>query len=141
MRFGTNLAKAKVIAFKNFKTERLDYIIMNLSNEHGQSILARNCLGWTTLEERRAQIKAKLMYRTMNTLAPHRLYNICQNSNTMNEYNLRGSSTSLFIPRPRTEFLKKSFSYSGAKIWNRKTSYVSFCQKLSSSSFALTTNQ
>ncbi len=37
----------------------------------------------------------------------------------MNEYNLRGSSTSLFIPRPRTEFLMKSFSYSGAKIWNQ----------------------
>ncbi len=92
---------------------------MNLSNEHGQSILARNCLGWTTLEERRAEMKAKLMYKTMNTLAPQRLPNIFQNSSTMNEYNLRGSSTSLFIPRPRTEFLKKSFSYGGAKIWNQ----------------------
>ncbi len=45
-------------------------LIMNLSNEHGQSILARNWLGWTTIEERRAQMKAKLMYKTMNTLAP-----------------------------------------------------------------------
>jgi hypothetical protein len=31
----------------------------------------------------------------------------------------RGSSTGLFIPRHRTEFFKKSFSYSGAKLWNR----------------------
>ena len=85
---------------------------MNLSNEHGQSILARNCLGWTTLEERGAQMKAKLMYKTVSTLmTPQRLSDIFQNFNTMNECNLRSSSTSLFIPRPRTEFLKKSFSY------------------------------
>ena len=56
-------------------------------------------------------------------------------------YNLRGSSTGLFIPRPRTEFLKKeSFSYSGAKLWNRipenirnSISYNSFCKILFSS--------
>ena len=128
--------------------DRAVRLIMNLSNEHGQSILARNCLDWTTLEERRAQMKAKLRYKTVNTMAPQRLSNIFQHLYTMSEYNLRGSSTSLFIPRPRTEFLKKSFSYSGNKIWNQipenirnLVSYVSFCQKLFSSSFAFTTNQ
>jgi hypothetical protein len=67
---------------------------MNSKNEHGQSILARtalSALGWTSLEERRALMKAKLMNKTVNQLAPQRLYNIFQFSNTVNSYNLRGS--------------------------------------------------
>ena len=40
--------------------------------KHGQcqSILARKSLGWVTLEERRAQMKARLMYKTVHGLAP-----------------------------------------------------------------------
>jgi hypothetical protein len=34
------------------------------------------------------------------------------------EYDLRGSSTSLQLPLPKTENLKKSFCYDGAKLWN-----------------------
>ena len=48
-------------------------LIMNFKNEHGQSILARTALGWTSLEERRSLMKAKLMYKTVNQLAPQRL--------------------------------------------------------------------
>ena len=80
-------------------------LIMNFKNEHGQFILARTSLGWTSLEERRTVMKARLMYKTVHQLAPQRLYNIFQLSDTVNNYNLRGSSTTLFIPRPRTEFL------------------------------------
>ena len=116
-------------------------LIMNFKNEHGQSILARTALGWTSLEERRSLMKAKLMYKTVNQLAPQRLCNI---SNNVTSYNLRGSSNGLFIPRPRTEFLKKSFSYSGAKLWNKipedirnSSSYNLFCQNLSSSASQL----
>ena len=61
------------------------------------------------LEERRSLMKAKLMYKTVNQLAPQRLCNIFQFSNNVTSYNLRGSSNGLFIPRPRTEFLKKKF--------------------------------
>ena len=119
-------------------------LIMNFRNEHGQSIVARTSLGLTSLEERRTVMKARLMYKTVNQLAPQRLCNIFQLSDTVNKYNLRGSSTGLFIPRPRTEFLKKSFSYSGAKLWNRisedirsSVSYNSFCKNLSSSASVL----
>ena len=119
-------------------------LIMNFKNEHGQSILARASLGWTSLEERRTVMKARLMYKTLNQLAPQRLCNIFQLSETVNNYNIRGSSTGLFIARPRTEFLKKSLSYSGAKLWNRipedirsSASYNSFCKNLSSSASAI----
>ena len=70
-------------------------IIMNFKNESGQSLLARSSLGWTNLEERRAQIKAKLMYKSINNLAPERLSNLFQNSNTVYDYDLRRSSSRL----------------------------------------------
>ena len=93
-------------------------LIMNLKNEHGQSVIARQSLGLITLKERRSQMKAKLMYKTVNGLAPQRLCEIFKNSNEIHNYNLRGSLTKLCIPKPKTEFLKKSFGYSGAKLWN-----------------------
>ena len=83
-------------------------LIMNLKNEHGQSILARKSLGWVTLEERRAQMKARLMYKTVNGLAPQRLCEAFQNLNTIHDHNQRGSSTRFYIPRPiKNGILKK----------------------------------
>ena len=51
-------------------------LIMGLKNEHGQSAIALKSLGWMTLEERRAQLKAKLMFKTVNGLAPRRLWSM-----------------------------------------------------------------
>ena len=33
-------------------------------------------------------------------------------------YSLRDSENKLFVPLPRTNYLKNSFSYSGAALWN-----------------------
>ena len=49
------------------------------------------------------------MYKSINNLAPERLSNLFQNSNTIYDYDLRGSSTRLCLPRPKTEFMKKKF--------------------------------
>ena len=62
------------------------------------------------------------MYKTGNQLIPQRLC-IFKFSNTVNNFNLKGSSTGLFIPRPRTKFLR-NFSYSEAKLWNRTPSIL-----------------
>ncbi len=37
---------------------------------------------------------------------------------TQNTYNLRNSEYDLSIPKPRTEYLRRSFKYSGAMLWN-----------------------
>ena len=37
---------------------------------------------------------------------------------TIHRHNLRGAQQNLFIPRPNTEALKKSFRYRGAVTWN-----------------------
>ena len=117
---------------------------MGLKNEQGQSAIALKSLGWMTLEEQRTQLKAKLMFKTVNGLAPQRLCDIFKNVDEIHNYNLRGSSTKLYIPKPKTEFLKNSFGYSGAKLWNQileeirnSRSLKSFCNKLSSSTSIL----
>ena len=119
-------------------------VIMGLKNEHGQSAIALKSLGWMTLEERRAQLKAKLMFKTVNGLAPQRLCDIFKNVDEIHNYNLRGSASKLYIPKPKTDFLKNSFGYSGAKLWNQipeeirnSGSFKSFCNKLSSSTSIL----
>ena len=37
---------------------------------------------------------------------------------TQNTYNLRNSENDLTLPKPRTEYLRRSFKYSGAMLWN-----------------------
>ena len=44
-------------------------LVMNVKNEHGHSVLARNSLGWELLEKRRVEMKARIMYKTVNKLA------------------------------------------------------------------------
>ena len=34
------------------------------------------------------------------------------------DYHLRNSATDLRLPKPKTEFRKRSFKYSGAQLWN-----------------------
>jgi hypothetical protein len=58
------------------------------------------------------------MYKVLNDLAPNALVNLFMRESDVTDYELRGSSTSLQIPFPRTENIKKSFSYDGAKLWN-----------------------
>ena len=119
-------------------------LIMGLKNEHGQSAIALKSLGWMTLEERRAQLKVKLMFKTVNNLAPQRLCDIFENVDEIPNYNLGGSATKLYIPKPKSEFLKNSVGYRGAKLWHQipeqmrnSGSFKSFCNKLSSSTSIL----
>ena len=35
------------------------------------------------------------------------------------DYHLRNSATDLTLPKPKREFLKRSFKYSGAMLWNQ----------------------
>jgi hypothetical protein len=94
---------------------------MNFKDESGQSLLACNSLGWITLEERRAQMKARLIYKSINKLALQRLSNFFKiEVQLMYDYDLRGSSTRLNLPsQAGNRISKKSFSYNGAHVWNQ----------------------
>ena len=78
-----------------------------------------NNLKWKTLETRRFHTKATLMYKILNDLSAPQLSNSFVKLNDTNiNYNLRNLETDLALPRPYTNFLKRSFKYSGAMLWN-----------------------
>jgi hypothetical protein len=53
------------------------------------------------------------MYKVLNDLAPNALVNLFVRKSDITDYELRGSTTSLQIPFPRTENLKKTFLMMG----------------------------
>ena len=73
-------------------------------------------LNWERLSIRRKKQKAVMMYKTMNGLTPEYLQRLFAQS--CSNYNLRNSEGKLALPKPRTNYLKRSFSYSGAALWN-----------------------
>ena len=73
-------------------------------------------LGWGNLSVGRAKQKANLMYKCINNLAPAYLCNLFA-PRTPNYY-FRNAKKKLMLPKPRTDYLKRSFSYSGALLWN-----------------------
>ena len=58
------------------------------------------------------------MFKTVNNLVLEYLSDKLSSINTIHRHNLRGAQHNLFIPRPNTEALKKSFRYRGAVTWN-----------------------
>jgi hypothetical protein len=76
-------------------------------------------LGWEALEVRRKRNKAILMYRILNNQGASSLKESFTRISALEiNYNLRNSSTDLVLPHPKREFLKNSFKFSGAKLWN-----------------------
>ena len=82
---------------------------------------ALNALGWEILEAQRMKLKANQMYKVLHGVAPTCLADIFIE---ITDHDLRGCHTSLHLPLPRTENLKKSFSYSRAKVWNSLPSTI-----------------
>jgi hypothetical protein len=75
-------------------------------------------LEWLSFNDRIKYHTASLVYKTLHNLAPqylHDLIEITQNTS----YNLRSNSMQYLVhPKLNTEFMKKTFSYSGMIIWN-----------------------
>ena len=75
-----------------------------------------NSLGWDNLSGRKAKQKANLMYKCINNLAPAYLCNLFVPWTP--NYDFRNAKKKLLLPKPRTDYLKRSFSYSAAILWN-----------------------
>ena len=73
-------------------------------------------VSWDNLLTRRKKHKAILMFKTINDLTPFYLHELFESGST--GYNLRNSEHTLFVSKPRTNYWKRSFSYSGAVLWN-----------------------
>ena len=94
-------------------------VILGYRNEHGQSEAALSELQLKTSKERRLILRAKFMYKIAHAQAPRVLTDIFEDSSApQNNYNLRDHDFKFYLPKPKTEYLKNSIRYSGAKLWN-----------------------
>ena len=73
-------------------------------------------LNWKRLDTQRQIQVATMVYKSIHGLAPDYLGSLFTKYDP--PYNLRNSENKLAVPLPRTNFLKNSFSYNGAVIWN-----------------------
>ena len=100
--------------------------LQQLQNRAARVILQANCeinssllletLKWDKFSSRRRKQKAIMMFKSLNGLAPVYLQDLFSERNT--DYDLRDSFRKLNLPKPRTDYLKRSFGYSGALLWN-----------------------
>ena len=74
-------------------------------------------LGWKDLITRRQIQVALMVFKSLNDLAPDHLSSMFTERSTSG-YVLRDSTNKLNVPLPRTNYLKRSFSYRGATLWN-----------------------
>ena len=90
--------------------------VITKSNYDASSRFLFNPPGWDNLSVRRAKQKANLTYKCVNNLVSAYLCNLFA-PRTPNYY-FRNAKKKLMLPKPRTDYLKRSFSYSGALLWN-----------------------
>ena len=75
-------------------------------------------LGWENLETQRQIHQATMVYKSINGLAPEYLRSKCVDRSYVSGYSLRDTVGKLAVPFPLTNYLRNSFSYSGAVTWN-----------------------
>ena len=75
-----------------------------------------NSLSCDNLSVRRAKQKANLKYKFVNKLAPVYLCNMF--TPKILSFDLCGTRQKLCLKKPRTNYLKHSFSYSRASLWD-----------------------
>jgi hypothetical protein len=74
-------------------------------------------LQWHPIKNLMDKRDLTMMFKVLKNMAPNYLtilFRKCDNSN----YSLRSNNLKLSLPKPKTEFLKRSFSYRGAVAWN-----------------------
>ena len=94
---------ARIITFSNYDTNA-DGLFKQLK--------------WNTLDHQHKVSKLTLMYKVLNNETPNYLRAKFVNRSDTLSYSLRDTVGKLTVPLPRTEHYKRSFSYSGAVLWN-----------------------
>ena len=90
-------------------------------------------LSWDTLDARRIRAKSSLMYKILNDdTAPNLRNSFVKRNVDQTDYHLRSSATDLTLPKPKREFLKRSFKYSGAMLWNQLPSEAKLAESVHS---------
>ena len=93
----------RVISFSNYDRSTDEFLRM---------------VNWVKLDRQRLVDKSIMMYKIVNRIDPDYFCSHCVFRSDTLTYNLRESDFSLAIPHPRTNYYKRSLSYSGAVLWN-----------------------
>ena len=59
-----------------------------------------------------------MVYKSLNGLTPDYLGSQIVHRSSVSSYSLKDTEGKLAIPQPHTNYMKNSFSYSGAVVWN-----------------------
>ena len=97
-------------------------------------------LHWKTLRNQRLFAKAVVMFKILNGQTPDYLSNKFIFRNDATSYRLRNSEMRLALPQPRTDYVRKSFSYSGAVFWNSLPTDIRVSKTLCEFKMKLSTN-
>jgi hypothetical protein len=102
----------------NFQ-KRAARIILDKSFDTPSNVLFKE-LNWMSFDKRIMYKKAILMYKSINEPSfPVYMKNKFQTVNDKHDFNLRSiQNGKLTVPKPKTEFFRKSFNYSGPVVWN-----------------------
>jgi hypothetical protein len=75
-------------------------------------------LNWLNIYKRITYQTVIMVYKSVNGMTPSYLSNVFHFSGENYEYILRNSGINLRLPKPRTNMMKRSFTYCGAQLWN-----------------------
>ena len=90
-------------------------------------------LSWDTLDVRWFHAKSTLMYKILkDDTAPNLRNSFFRRNVDQTDYHLRNSATDLTLPKPKREFLKRSFKYSGAVLWNQLPNEAKLAESIDS---------
>ena len=84
---------------------------------HSKDILSRS--GWKNLEERRVLQTESYVTKALQMKCTESINEMFKISDKT--YQLRNNNLVLMLSKPNTNAMKRSFSYSAAKIWNRQS--------------------
>ena len=109
---GVHLNIVTLKKFTSFK-KRTARVILNVSFDFSSQLMFEK-LEWMNIFSRIKYFQAVLMFKCMNGLCPDYLSDKFTSCSNVYNYSLRSSTSGhLFVPRPNSEFFKKTFQYSG----------------------------
>ncbi len=108
----------KTLATKMQKLQNRSARVLTFSSYDTNADGLLQDLGWENLETQRQIHQAIMVYKSINGLAPEYLRSKFVDRSCVSGYSLRDTVGKLAVPFPRTNYLRNSFSYSGAVTWN-----------------------
>ena len=96
--------------------------VITKSDYYSSATALRGKLECDNICTKRMKQKLKIMFKNLNDQSPEYLKSLFKPFST--DYGLRNSDNKLALPKPRTDFLKRSFCYSRAHLWNSLPSNV-----------------